>query len=315
LLSVISGIIALSTLETGQDKIMEEKTNINGLLADISDQFHAGIKDNRIDLIFHSALPDEKAYIITDPLKLKQILINLVGNAVKFTPNGSVKFGYRIVQDKIEIFVEDTGIGIPEEMHEKIFEHFRQADNSPTRLYGGTGLGLALTKGYAELMGGTICLKSEPGKGSLFTVTLPYKQALEEPAPVHQEIPEITSEKEKSRTILVAEDDDINYMLLEEMLSGEEIALIRARNGIEAVDHCKNNFHIDLVLMDIKMPIMNGIEATLQIKTMRADLPVIAQTAYANETDKDEILSVGFDDYLGKPLKFSEVIQKIYFRL
>lgn len=178
LLSIISGIISMATLESGQAQLKENKCNLNELLQKIYDQFKFTSVLPEVDFTYLPGLPDEDSNILIDDVKLMQVLINLIGNAFKFTHKGSIRFGYHLKNSWVEFFVSDTGIGISPEMHELIFDRFRQVDNSPTRKYGGAGIGLALSKGYVELMGGKIKVQSEPDKGSLFTFTLPYKSAL-----------------------------------------------------------------------------------------------------------------------------------------
>jgi signal transduction histidine kinase len=174
LLSIISGIIAAATLESGQESITEKETNLNQLIKKVYEQLEINRNYSEVNFIFQPGLPDELSYVNTDPVKLMQIMLNLVGNALKFTPKGYVKFGYFRYESELRFFVEDTGIGIPEEMHELIFKRFTQLDNTATRKYGGTGLGLALVKGYTHLLGGSISLKSKPGEGTTFFVTIPY---------------------------------------------------------------------------------------------------------------------------------------------
>ena len=308
LLSIISGIIALATLEAGQEHINETETDINKLLSEVYDQFLLRHIPPEIILKYHTELAGDHALILTDPLKLTQIMINLVDNALKFTGNGNVDFGCKLVDGSLLFFVEDTGIGIPEEMHEIIFERFRQIDNSPTRKYGGSGLGLALTKGYVELLGGKIQLRSEPGKGSFFGIKLPYKPV------VQNEVLTKSSEKSSEvlfpagKTVLVAEDEINNFYLIKELLSPLELHVIRAENGLEAVRLCQDGNSPDLVLMDIGMPVMDGIEATKRIKEFNPALPVVALTAYAFESDVKNIIDSGCDEYLGKPIRQNQLM-------
>jgi PAS domain S-box-containing protein len=177
LLSIISGILSLATLEAGQAQLQENKCNINELLKNVYEQFNVTFSRPEISFLFQPGLKNEKAVVFLDQVKLMQVLVNLIENAFKFTSKGSIRYGYHIRNKWVEFFVSDTGIGIVPEMQNLIFERFRQADNSPTRRYGGAGLGLALSKGYVEMMGGKIKVVSDSGKGSLFTFTLPYKPA------------------------------------------------------------------------------------------------------------------------------------------
>lgn len=311
LLSIITGIIALATLEAGQEQIAEKETDVNQMLLNVYEQFLLNQTSSEVTLSYDAALPDELALVFTDPVKLMQILVNLVGNALKFTHKGNVRFGYTLIGDVLSFFVEDTGIGIPEEMYKIIFERFRQVDNSATRRYGGTGLGLALSKGYVELLGGSIQLTSEIDKGSVFSFTLPYK-------PVNRTGTEVTTDLKEpkiilppGKTILVAEDEFNNFLLVNELLTTLKMKVIHAENGLEAVNICATGSSPDLVLMDIKMPVMDGIEATKKIKELYPGLPVVALTAYALEVDIRRIFESGCDDYLEKPINTRLVVEKL----
>jgi CheY-like chemotaxis protein len=198
--------------------------------------------------------------------------------------------------------VTDSGIGIPKEMHSKIFDRFWQVDSTVTREFGGTGLGLSITKAYVELLGGKIWLVSEPGIGSTFSFTLPYQ-------PVQRQNKEESAKDsllgtmEFKKKILIAEDENYNFLLIGELLADSNFELIRAENGLQAVNICRSRNDLDLILMDIKMPIMDGIEATRQIKRFKPNVPIVALTAYAHETDKKRLMECGCDDYLAKPLR------------
>jgi len=174
LLSIINDIVDIANVESGQAKVNLTEFNINGALRSLNEQFNLAGKDNNVTTIFKSGLPDEKCIVMTDNTKLVQILSNLINNAVKFTKNGDVTFGYSLKNELLEFFVKDTGIGIPQEFHSKIFDRFYQVDNATSRQYSGTGLGLSICKGYVELLGGTIRVESEPGKGTQFVFTIPY---------------------------------------------------------------------------------------------------------------------------------------------
>jgi PAS domain S-box-containing protein len=303
LLSIITGIISLATLEAGQETIIETETNVNEILRNVYMQFLVTRISNEITFSYSTTLPDEIAIIYTDQVKLMQVLVNLVGNALKFTIKGKVRFGYTVEEGMFRFFVEDTGIGIDKKMHDVIFERFRQVDNSATRKFGGAGLGLALSKGYIEMLGGTIKLTSEPGIGSTFMVSLPYINVsrLETVQKSETSEQEITALSEK--TVLVAEDEINNFSLINELLTSMHLHVIHAKNGLEAVKLCSGEILPDLVLMDIMMPIMDGIEATRQIKERNPDLPVIVLTAYVLNIDKKRIDDSGCDDYIAKPIR------------
>jgi PAS domain S-box-containing protein len=303
LLSIIAGILSMALLETGQEKINEEETNINQLLLNVYEQFHFGHNGNEITFSYHPAVPDSLAFVYTDPVKLMQILVNLVGNALKFTQKGKVRFGYTLIGNMLQFYIEDTGIGIAVEMQELIFEPFRQVDNSATRKYGGVGLGLAISKGYVKLLGGEIMMISEPGKGTVFNFTLPFK-------PVDKTRSEVMASGKISdivltpgKIILVAEDEIYNFLFIQELLSEKSIKILHAWNGKEAVTMVEANPAIHLVLMDIKMPIMDGFEAMQLIKTHSPTLPVIAVSAHAMIEDREKAIHEGFDNYISKPIK------------
>jgi PAS domain S-box-containing protein len=311
LVSIISGIISLASLNAGQEKIKEEETNINDLISNIYEQLKINKSSKDVHFSFQTGNPDHQAKVITDPVKLAQILINLVGNALKFTHKGHVKFGYRLVKGLLAFYVEDTGIGIPKEYQEVIFERFRQVDSSPTRKYGGTGLGLALSKGYAELLGGIIKLKSMPGVGSIFSFEIPYK-------PVKADMPEKQIDQDiqksvfsKGNRILIADDDVNNSMLLTDLLAPLNLSIQTVSNGLEAVRACFNGNTPDIILMDIMMPVMDGIKATKEIKKKNPEIHVIALTACALEQEKSEILKSGCDAFVEKPIKLPVLLETI----
>ncbi|MBN2348687.1 MAG: PAS domain S-box protein [Bacteroidales bacterium] len=302
LLAIITDIVNVATIEAGQEKIYEKDVNINYLLNNLYLKYNLKAKEKNLEIKYNTALSDVQAQIRTDETKLLQILINLIENAIKFTQKGKITFGYRLKSDFIEFFVKDSGIGIPVENHNVIFERFHQVHNTITDKSGGTGLGLTISKAYVELLGGEIWLKSSPGEGTKFYFTIPYNSPeIQNTLNETENVEEINGFK-KNRTILIAEDEEYNFLLLEEMLAELNLTIIRAHNGIEAVEICKNNSAIKLVLMDIKMPLLNGDEATKQIKQFLPQLPIIAQTAYGLDIDRNKIMDSGFDEYIGKPI-------------
>jgi len=313
LLSIIDDIINISTVEAGQEVYRAKETNLNSMLRNLLRQFKVKTSKNEVRFNLSAPLPEEFSNIITDETKLLQIITNLLNNAYKFTHLGSISFGYNMQGDNLEFFVKDTGIGIDESLHEAIFDRFRQADSSISREYGGTGLGLSISKAYVELLGGKIWLTSKPGEGANFYFTIPYNPVKAEHK---KEIaflePEI-NESAKQLTILVAEDEKINSILLNELFKGFKANIIWTVNGVEAVNACKSVSGIDLVVMDMKMPLMDGFEATRQIKQLFPDLPVIAQTAYASDKDRSKILGCGCDDLITKPFDvkiFKSILNK-----
>ncbi|MFP4366564.1 MAG: response regulator [Bacteroidales bacterium] len=311
LLSIITDIISIASVEAGQEKLIKKETNINSLCNLVLEQYSSRAQENNVDLSFKSTLNENEAVIITDETKLLQILGNITGNAIKFTEEGSVQFGCKFQNDELLFYVKDTGIGIPREMHKEIFKRFRQANGPSSKEYGGSGLGLSIAKAYLDLLGGKIWLDSAPGKGSEFYFSIPAeKPAQTNPEPAGRD-DKAGSSSSVLTTLLIAEDEDFNFLLLEEFLNDTNINIIRACNGKEAVNICKSSKHIDLILMDIKMPLMNGLEATREIKKFMPGIPVIAQTAYAGDYDRNKAASYGCNDFLSKPFKQEDLLKKI----
>ena len=313
LLAIITNIIAISTIESGQEKVREREVNLNTILKNVKEELKFNVLEGNVKLDYTTTLSDYDATIITDETKLVQILLHLTNNALKFTTQGYVRYGYRLKENFLEFFIEDTGVGISEEKHKLIFERFRQAESNTAQEYGGTGLGLSISKAYIELLGGTIWLESRPGKGSIFYFSLPYKKKIQPKETTSQNNISKTDNFKKTKTVLIAEDEDFNFQLIVEILSGLKVNLLRATNGAEAVELCKTFKAIDLIVMDIKMPIMNGYEATRMIKEFNPELPIIAQTAFAFEGDKIKAFEAGCCDYISKPFNkhnFIELINK-----
>lgn len=315
LINLIDDIIDFSKIEAGQIKIAFKDFSLNSLMHQVHSSFLSENLINnkaKVKLRMRKALSNDKCFINSDPNRIRQILTNLIGNSFKFTDEGYIEFGYKFEdKDTLQFYVKDTGIGIPQQKLNKIFERFIQADDSPTRKYGGSGLGLAISKGFVDMLGGKMWAESEVNEGSTFYFTIPYKQA----GKVEPEEQDRRKPKEKydwsGKKILIAEDDKFSYKFLEGFLRQTNVKVIHAQNGVEAVDICKKNDEIDLVLMDIQMPEMNGYEATSLIKNFRNGLPVIAQTANAILEERDKCLDAGCDDFITKPVNVKELYSKI----
>lgn len=310
LLSIVNDILDISRIETGQIDLYEEKVNLNETLEEIKSFFALKTDEKGLKLNLTAELENKNSDINIDDSKLKQILFNLIGNALKFTHEGSIDFGYNIKGDKINLFVKDSGIGISVKEQEDIFSRFHKVEQKSDQLYGGTGLGLAICKGLVERMDGEIWVESELGEGSSFFITLPYKKtkAIEDAYVVKEE-----DVKFLKFNILIVEDEEVNAFYLKELLKKYNIDCIHIWNGEDAVNLCAENNEIDLVLMDIKLPKMNGFEATMKIKEKKPNLPIIAQTAYAMKSDELEALNAGCDAYISKPIveeKLMELISK-----
>jgi CheY-like chemotaxis protein/anti-sigma regulatory factor (Ser/Thr protein kinase) len=263
--------------------------------------FNIKAKEKNTSLVLKTGLSDQESKILTDKNKLNKVLGNLLENALKFTTEGKVELGYQLKGKEIEIFVKDSGIGIKPEKQKLIFDRFSQAEKELSKNVGGLGLGLSIAKENAELLGGKITVVSELGEGAAFFVTIPYKPIIVAPKKAREK----ALESNKKYTILIAEDEEVNFMFLEILLEDKlklPCIIIHAKDGLEAVELCKNFPEIELVLMDIKMPKMDGHEATRKIKEFRPRLSIIAQTAYSSPEEKEKAVLSGCDDFISKPI-------------
>ena len=306
LLSVVTDILTISSLEKKLEKININIVSINEVLDNLYSIFKFQAREKNLTLKLNKSDSDSETASYTDSTKLTEILTNLLMNALKFTHQGEVEFGYCIKDSFMEFYVKDTGIGIPPDCQDKIFQRFLQANQSISHKYGGTGLGLSISKGYIELFGGKIWVESELGKGSTFYFTIPFVSANN-----ILEVDEIDASDENFKTILVAEDEDYNYQYIKHILGKQNVRLIHVTTGKQAVEVSRANPQIDLVLMDIKMPEMDGCEAAKQIKAFQPRLPIIAQSAYAMDSEKEQFGGSFFDEYLVKPININELRMKI----
>jgi PAS domain S-box-containing protein len=309
LLHLIDDIIDISLIETGQTIIRRTEVNINDLLLKLFTAYQPIAARNNLNIYLKKGLPDEKAVVTCDGVKLRQVLDNLLTNAFKFSHEGYVEFGYFLHDKKIVFFIRDTGIGIAPHMQKTVFERFVQAESGDTKLYGGTGLGLAISKAFIEKMKGKIWLESELGKGSTFYISLPYDKSDSVDKLITKEIS--MENCNQKPVILIVEDDEINYLYFEELLINKPFTILHAKSGREAVELCRKDDSIDLVLMDIKLPDLNGLDAMKQIKKFRDSLPILAQTAYALAGDKELAIEAGFDNYISKPIDELELFDLI----
>lgn len=305
LLDIINDLIDISKIEAGQETLNFEAFNLNQLAGDLISFFLPQAEMRGLKLGLQKSMTDRESFICSDPVKLRQILVNLLGNAFKFTSEGSITLSYLVDGLNLVFIVADTGIGIESQLFEVIFDRFRQAEVKPSGKFSGTGLGLSISKSYAGMLGGSIWVDSEPGKGSRFFVSVPYvpgSTAKEEGS--HQEdAGRIKVEHSFSgKTILLVEDLDDNAVLINHVLRNTGVLVLRAKTGKESLELIIQHPGISLVLMDIKMPEMDGYEATQKIKAIRPHLPVIATTAYSLAGDRAKCLAAGCDDHLSKPI-------------
>lgn len=316
LLNLLDGIMDISRIEANQVVIHKEVFNLNHLIKELHNYFRSELVlrgKRNIRLSIDVTLCDEDAWINADQVKLRQILVNLIGNAIKFTGSGDIEFGYRFQKKQKELLfhVSDTGPGVDPEIQEVIFEQFVQGDSSSTRQFGGSGLGLAICKGFLDLMGGKIYLDSTPGEGSTFSFTLPYEKRKD---PGKETVETAKSSRERNwegRTILIVEDDYINYKLLEGILKRCRAKVQFAVNGKEAVRICLSKNEPDLVLMDIQLPEMNGLEAIRQIRKKKPDLPIIVQTANILHEEKKKAEAEGCQGFITKPVNLNHFLEEV----
>ncbi len=309
MLNIINDLINISKIEAGQMEVSITETNINEQLDFLYTFFSTETQKKQIELNTICPLSTEEATIHTDKEKLNAVLTNLIKNAIKFTNKGNIDFGYEINDDAFLFFVSDTGIGIPENKIDIIFERFVQADSSVSSGFEGSGLGLSISKGYIDLLGGNIHVESTKNKGTCFYFTLPRYSNLKKGKKTKSS--RLGIEKDfNNTTILLAEDDDTSLIYLSSILKNSNVNLLTARNGLEAVEQCNRNDDIKLVLMDIKMPLLDGYSAAKKIKETKPDLCIIAQTAFALSSDRDRYGNT-FCDYITKPIKSDELKQTI----
>jgi PAS domain S-box-containing protein len=304
LLTIVNNILDISKIETGQMEVQFKNVSLNKIISDTYTFFKPQAQKNGISLYPKKSLPDESGFVKTDEMKLQQVLNNLINNSLKFTSAGYIEFGYQLRDNVVEFFVRDTGIGIRKDLHEAIFERFQQGETGLNRQHGGAGLGLSICKSLVGLLGGRIWFESEENKGTNFYFSIPFTQEVSKSI-----VSKPSTEKSSiSPVIMVVEDEEVNFLYMEEVLKVMNLEILHAKDGEEAVEICRQRADIKIILMDIKLPVMNGYEATKEIKKIRSDVPIVAQTAYAMTTDKEEALSTGCDDYISKPIKKAELI-------
>ena len=311
LLNIVNDILDISKIEAGVVQLHYESVHINNLLDDMYSFYRPIAKENNLTINCFKGLDNNRSIIEIDRQKLNQVLNNLLSNSFKFTEIGSVNFGYELKEDVLEFYVKDTGVGIDKELHNIIFDRFMQANLGLNKQSKGTGLGLAISKKFIELFKGEIRLESSPNGTSIY-FTIPYIKAKTKPiiTVVEQKTPQNIA-KEMNLTILIAEDEEYNMLYITELFSSMNFKIIEAENGKRAVELADENPDIDLIFMDIKMPIMNGIEAMMEIKKQKPKLPIIALSAFAMESDKETAIKNGFDEYLSKPIDKTKLFSLI----
>jgi len=314
LLNIINDILSISKIESGQMEVFISETNVNEQIEYIYNFFKPEAERKEIQISFKNNLPGEKSIIKTDKEKIYAILTNLVKNALKFTKTGSIEIGYHVIEKlnattQLEFFVKDTGVGIRSEQLKIVFERFRQGSESLNRTYEGAGLGLTISKAFIEMLGGKIWIESEFGIGSTVYFTIPYNDEQEEKIGSKNIIladDEINPMNKLN--VLIAEDDEDSELLLSIAIEKFSKRILNVRTGIKAVEVCRNNPDLDLVLMDVKMPEMDGYEATRQIRKFNKNVVIIAQTAFAQTGDREKSIEPGCNDFITKPINKNEFI-------
>lgn len=298
---IIDNILEISILETNQVKICSDSVNLNSLLLELFSIYDGKAKANKTPLYIKNGLNDKASEIFTDEVKLRKILNNLLGNAIQYTSAGFIELGYEYSNGFIQFYVKDTGIGIDEKNKVSIFKRFSQEDKRLSRNFGGLGLGLSIAKENTELLGGQIWVESKKMAGATFFFTIPYKAVHTDEINRAQPL----NTKNEEYTILIAEDEEVNFVYYQTILSKSDLSckILHAINGNEAVEIFNKNSDIDLILMDIKMPEMNGIDASKSILNISPHTKIIAQTAYTTEADKALASEAGCIDFISKPIE------------
>ena len=313
MLNILNDLIDISKIEARQVTLHHVSTNINELLEYIFSFFKPEMENKGLEFFLHIKTGTQPVILITDKEKLYAILANLVKNAAKYTRRGFVELGFRLNNNMAEFYVKDSGIGIPKERQQAIFERFVQADIEDIQAMEGAGLGLTISKAYAEMMGGILQVDSEMGQGSTFRLIIPAKASTET-----TETTVSVDENKKSEvhllrdlTILIAEDEETSDFYLTEILKDECKTILHTSSGIETVEMIRKNPDIRLVLMDIKMPVINGYEATRRIREFNKDIIIIAQTAYAQSGDREKAIMAGCNEYITKPVRKKALMEKL----
>ncbi len=313
LISLLSDLIDISKLESGNLEISKRKFKPVKLLEDLKHQFEstAGEKADTVNVVFTANTSIKDIEIESDPNRLRQVLVNLITNAKKFTVKGRIEIGADFSGNEMLFWVKDTGIGIPYDKQTAVFERFRQVDTPDTKPVLGFGLGLAISKALVELLGGHLWLESQPETGSLFAFTIKTNNINDTMETNHLKETGSYPYDFKEHTILIAEDIDFSFLYIEAVLRRTGIKILWAQNGKEAIEHIKSNSDIDLVMMDMHMPIMNGYEASEIISGLRPELPIIAQTAFVLPEDVKKCYTAGCTGYLAKPIRKEQLLNTL----
>lgn len=311
LLDIINDIIDISKIETAAITVDKSIFNLNSAINSVFDIYSKQAEIRGLKFIKKTRISEDDEIVNADEHKLKQTLSRIIANALKFTKKGTIEVECSIQQNKILFAIKDTGIGIEKKFFSAIFERFRQISSDNSNINKGTGLGLSISKSYVELMGGEIWVESKPGEGSTFYFTIPHEPVFNYKYKKKPGKEQISDFDFSMLNVLVAEDDDFNYLLVEKLLKEAGASVVRAVDGSEAVSIFKADPDINFILMDLKMPVLNGLEATKEIRKFNSTIPIIAVTAYSFENEKNTTLKAGCNDYITKPVNRNELFEKI----
>ena len=316
LIATVTDIIDISRIEAGLIKVFKADVSVNDILTEQYNFFHHQAKLKGLELVYIPSLSEKESQIVTDKRKLEGILTNLIKNAIKFSEHGEISFSCSLIKEKgddfLEFFVKDSGKGIPADRIDAIFNRFEQADIEDKNAHQGSGLGLAITKSYVEMLGGNIRVISKEGYGSIFTFTIPYIKPRAEESSVEQNMEECLGGTLTSLSVIVAEDDQASRMYFEAIFANMFKKLTFTSSGIETIAKFQENPNTDLILMDVKMPDMNGYDATREIRKLDPNVIIIAQTAFGLSGDREKAIEVGCNDYISKPIKKEKLLKIIY---
>ncbi|OQX80821.1 MAG: hypothetical protein B6D64_02740 [Bacteroidetes bacterium 4484_276] len=319
MLNTVNDIIDVSKIEAGQVEVVKSEVSVNEILNEQYAFFVSEAQSKGLELIYKPTLSDKEATIVTDKHKLEGILTNLIKNAIKFTKEGNICFGYSLKKEKgfegLEFYVKDTGIGIPSDRINAIFNRFEQADIEDTQVFEGSGLGLTISKSYVEMLGGDINVTSEEGIGSTFVFSIPYTKQSTKESDTEGGENEIKQISLTNISAIVAEDDEVSRMFLEAILTDKFYKITYTKTGKETIDKFRENPETDIILMDLKMLDMSGYEATREIRKFNEDVVIIAQTAYGLSGDREKAIEAGCDDYIAKPINEELLFEKIMLHL
>jgi len=309
LLSIVNDILEISRIETHQIKIVNSQINLNQILYKLFNIFEKPSKEKKLILSLNSELKENQAIVYGDELRLVQVLTHLLNNALKFTSVGSINFGCRVFNNMLQFFVSDTGIGILPENRDIIFERFRQVEDALTRKYGGSGLGLSISKALVEMMGGEIYIDPYSEVGSTFYINIPYQVVPQYQK--KQRNPLETKSCLRDCKILVCEDDDFGFLYLNRLLTQAGASTIRALSGNSAINVCQSEQELDLIIMDLRMPEMSGNDAAAYIKKIRPTIPIVICTASSRDEIEYLLRDNLFDDVVLKPIVSSNLMETI----